>query len=170
MAYEYETIKIQQDDDGVTWLIFNRPEKRNAMSPQLHADCNDALYNLATDAKCRVLIITGAGDAFCAGQDLRLFFRGTDNAPRERFEAAENSHQWRWTRLSKFPKPTIAMVNGFCFGGAFTQLIACDLAVAGQVLQARVSAELAPSVGEEVRVSFDADHLLVMPDDVDVQR
>jgi ABC-type Fe3+/spermidine/putrescine transport system ATPase subunit len=47
---------------------------------------------------------------------------------------------------------------------------ACDLAVAGQVLQARVSAELAPSVGEEVRVSFDADHLLVMPDDVDVQR
>ncbi len=130
MGYEYETIKIQQEDDGVTWLILNRPEKRNAMSPQLHADCNDALYNLATDAKCRVLIVTGAGEAFCAGQDLRLFFRATDNAPRERFEAAENSHHWRWMRLSKFPKPTIAMVNGFCFGGAFTQLIACDLAVA----------------------------------------
>lgn len=130
MAYEYETIKIEQDEDGVTWLILNRPEKRNAMSPQLHADCNDALFRLATDPKCRVLIVTGAGDAFCAGQDLRLFFRATDNAPRERFEAAENSHSWRWSRLSKFPKATIAMVNGFCFGGAFTQLIACDLAVA----------------------------------------
>lgn len=130
MAYEYETIKIEQDEDGVTWLILNRPEKRNAMSPQLHADCNDALFRLATDPKCRVLIVTGAGDAFCAGQDLRLFFRGTDNAPRERFEAAENSHSWRWSRLSKFPKATIAMVNGFCFGGAFTQLVACDLAVA----------------------------------------
>ena len=130
MSYEYETIKIQQDDDGVTWLILNRPEKRNAMSPQLHADCNDALFRLATDQSCRVLIVTGAGDAFCAGQDLKLFFRETDNAPRQRFEAAENSHNWRWSRLSKFPKPTIAMVNGFCFGGAFTQLIACDLAVA----------------------------------------
>jgi trans-feruloyl-CoA hydratase/vanillin synthase len=130
MVYEYETIKIEQEDDGVTWLIFNRPEKRNAMSPQLHADCDHALFHLATDPQCRVLIVTGAGDAFCAGQDLRLFFRGTENAPRERFEASEHSHSWRWSRLSKFPKATIAMVNGFCFGGAFTQLIACDLAVA----------------------------------------
>lgn len=130
MDRTYETIKIEREPDGVTWLVLNRPEKRNAMSPQLHADCNDALFHLATDPQTRVLIVTGAGDAFCAGQDLRLFFRGTDNAPRERFEAAENSHSWRWTRLSKFPKPTIAMVNGFCFGGAFTQLIACDLAVA----------------------------------------
>ncbi|MDF2116973.1 p-hydroxycinnamoyl CoA hydratase/lyase [Roseiarcaceae bacterium H3SJ34-1] len=128
--YEYETIKIQKDPDGVTWLIMNRPEKRNAMSPQLHADCSDALYHLATDKDVKVLILTGAGDAFCAGQDLRLFFRANDSKPAERFAAGENSHNWRWTRLSKFPKATIAMVNGFCFGGGFTQLIACDLAVA----------------------------------------
>jgi len=130
MEFNYETIRIERDGDGVTWLVLNRPEKRNAMSPQLHADCDDALFHLATDPQTRVLILTGAGDAFCAGQDLRLFFRGTDNSPRERFEAAEHSHSWRWTRLSKFSKPTIAMVNGFCFGGAFTQLIACDLATA----------------------------------------
>jgi trans-feruloyl-CoA hydratase/vanillin synthase len=128
--YEYETIKIQKDPDGVTWLIMNRPEKRNAMSPQLHADCSDALYHLATDKDVKVLILTGAGDAFCAGQDLRLFFRANDSKPAERFAAGENSHNWRWTRLSKFPKATIAMVNGYCFGGGFTQLIACDLAVA----------------------------------------
>jgi trans-feruloyl-CoA hydratase/vanillin synthase len=127
---DYETIKIVQEDDGVTWLIFNRPEKRNAMSPQLHADCNDALRTLATDPRTRVLIVTGAGEAFCAGQDLKLFFRENDSNPAARFEAGENSHSWRWQRLSKFPKATIAMVNGFCFGGAFTQLIACDLAVA----------------------------------------
>ena len=126
---DYETIKIVQEDDGVTWLIFNRPEKRNAMSPQLHADCNDALRVLATDPKTRVLILTGAGEAFCAGQDLKLFFRENDDKPAARFEAGENSHRWRWQRLSKFPKATIAMVNGFCFGGAFTQLIACDLAI-----------------------------------------
>lgn len=127
---EYETIKIEREGDGITWLILNRPEKRNAMSPQMHADCNDALFHLATDPQTRVLILTGAGEAYCAGQDLRLFFRATDNAPRERFESGENSHAWRWSRLSKFPKPTIAMVNGFCFGGAFTHLIGCDLAVA----------------------------------------
>ncbi len=128
--FNYETIKIEREEGGITWLILNRPDKRNAMSPQLHADCDDALYRLATDAKTRVLILTGAGDAYCAGQDLRLFFRGTDNAPRQRFEAAQNSHSWRWSRLSKFPKTTIAMVNGFCFGGAFTHLIGCDLAIA----------------------------------------
>ena len=126
----YETIKVQQDEDGVSWLILNRPEKRNAMSPQLHSECNDALNALATDPKTRVLILTGAGDAFCAGQDLRLFFRATDQDPKARFAAGQDSHNWRWSRLSRFPKPTLAMVNGFCFGGAFTQLIACDLAVA----------------------------------------
>ncbi len=128
----FETIKVEQDKDGVTWLILNRPEKRNAMSPQLHADCNAALAELATDPKTRVLILTGAGDAFCAGQDLKLFFRENDNNPKGRFEAGQNSHSWRWSRLSKFPKPTIAMVNGYCFGGAFTQLIACDLAIADE--------------------------------------
>ncbi len=125
---KYENIKIEKEN-GITWLILNRPEKRNAMSPQLHAECNDALYNLATDPETQVLILTGAGDAYCAGQDLKLFFRGTEGKARERFEASENSHQWRWQRLSRFPKPTIAMVNGFCFGGAFVHLCACDLAV-----------------------------------------
>lgn len=130
MEFNYETIKVERGEDGITWLILNRPDKRNAMSPQLHAECDDALYRLATDPQTRVLILTGAGEAYCAGQDLRLFFRATDNAPRERFVSGENSHSWRWTRLSKFPKTTIAMVNGFCFGGAFTHLIACDMAVA----------------------------------------
>jgi feruloyl-CoA hydratase/lyase len=126
-----ETVKIQKED-GVTWLILNRPDKRNAMSPQLHKDCDRALFLLATDPETKVLILTGAGDHYCAGQDLKLFFRGTEGKPRERFEAAEASHSWRWERLSKFPKPTIAMVNGYCFGGAFTHLIACDLALAAE--------------------------------------
>jgi len=130
-ALTYETIKIEKED-GITWLILNRPEKRNAMSPQLHAECNDALFHLATDPETKVLILTGAGDAYCAGQDLKLFFRGTEGKPRERFEASENSHSWRWQRLSRFPKPTIAMVNGFCFGGGFVHMIACDLAMAAE--------------------------------------
>jgi trans-feruloyl-CoA hydratase/vanillin synthase len=129
--YKYECVKVKVRD-GIAWASLNRPEKRNAMSPALHADCVDALKNLATDPETKVLVLTGAGEAYCAGQDLKLFFRGTEGKAKERFESSENSHNWRWQRLSKFPKPTIAMVNGFCFGGAFVHLIGCDLAIAAE--------------------------------------
>ncbi len=127
----YENIKIEREGE-VTWIVLNRPEKRNAMSPALHYDMEDALSWLATDAQTRVLILTGAGQAFCAGQDLKAYFRENENAPIERRRAGLASHHWRWEMLSTFPKPTIAMVNGYCFGGGFTQLCACDFAVASE--------------------------------------
>jgi len=120
---EYKTVKVEKDN-GITWCILNRPEKRNAMNPQLHYDMLDALTELEVDKDTQVLVITGAGPSWCAGQDLREYFRGTDNNPLERRKASWASQEWRWRRLFTFPKPTIAMVNGFCFGGAFTPLIA----------------------------------------------
>jgi len=129
MQSTYETIKIEKQN-GITWLYHNRPDKRNAMSPQLHDEMNDALDGLATDPETEILVLTGAGDAFCAGQDLKLFFRDNADKPIEKARAQHASNQWRWHKLISFPKPTIAMVNGYCFGGAFTQLCACDLALA----------------------------------------
>jgi feruloyl-CoA hydratase/lyase len=126
---KYETVLVEKQD-GITWLIMNRPDKRNAMSPQLHLDMDDALDELAGDNETEVLVLTGAGEAFCAGQDIRLYFRGGDADPKIRRKASRASNQWRWHRLSTFPKPTIAMINGYCFGGGFTQVSACDLAVA----------------------------------------
>ena len=132
MAYKaYENIKIE-NEKGITWLSINRPEKRNAMSPGVHYDMGDALTFLATDKDTKVLVLTGAGEAFCAGQDLKAYFRENDNNPVERRRAGIASHHWRWELLSAFPKPNIAMVNGFCFGGAFTQLCACDFAIADE--------------------------------------
>lgn len=125
----YETVKIERED-GITFLIMNRPDKRNAMSPQLHFDMEHAMDALAVDPQTRVLVLTGAGPAFCAGQDLRLYFRGTENDPVTAFKAHEASDNWRWLKLSRFPKLTIAMVNGYCFGGGLTQMAACDLAIA----------------------------------------
>ena len=61
---------------------------------------------------------------------IKLYFRGTATDPAARHKARLASNNWRWQQLSKFPKPTIAMVNGFCFGGAFTQVSACDFAIA----------------------------------------
>jgi feruloyl-CoA hydratase/lyase len=126
---KYETVLIEKQD-GITWLIMNRPEKRNAMSPQLHVEMDDALSELAVDPDTQVLVLTGAGEAFCAGQDIRLYFRANDDNPAARAKAGRASNQWRWHKLSTFPRPTIAMINGFCFGGGFTQVCACDLAVA----------------------------------------
>jgi trans-feruloyl-CoA hydratase/vanillin synthase len=124
----YETILIEKSD-RIAWLILNRPEKRNAMSPQLHRDMDAALDELADDPESDVLILTGAGDSWCAGQDIRLFFREGEKNPGAMRKARQASHNWRWAKLSTFPKPTIAMINGFCFGGAFTQACACDFAI-----------------------------------------
>ncbi len=129
MALKYETI-LAEKKDGIGWITFNRPEKRNAMTPQLHLEMNDVLDEFAIDNEVQVVVITGAGKAFCAGQDIREYFRGTADNPKLKFKASQASRSWRWRKLSTFPKPTIAMINGYCFGGAFTQVTACDFAIA----------------------------------------
>jgi trans-feruloyl-CoA hydratase/vanillin synthase len=125
----YETVKIERDG-ATTFCILNRPEKRNAMSPQLHLDMCDALDWAAEDDETRVVVVTGAGNHFCAGQDLKLFFRANENDPKAMRKTGLASQAWRWDKLSRHPKPTIAMVHGYCFGGGFTPVIACDFAIA----------------------------------------
>jgi trans-feruloyl-CoA hydratase/vanillin synthase len=127
----YATVKIEKEN-GITWVILNRPEKRNAMNPQLHLDMLDAVIDLETDNETKVMVLTGAGNSWCAGMDLRGFFRDLDDKPAEQRRVSWASQEWRWRRLYTFPKPTIAMVNGYCFGGAFTPLIACDFAIAAE--------------------------------------
>jgi feruloyl-CoA hydratase/lyase len=129
--YKYECVKVEIRD-GIGWAIMNRPEKRNAMSPQLHFDMDDALAEMEVDPNVKVVVVTGAGGNFSAGQDLRLFFRELEGKPRERKRAAEAANRWRWARLYQYDKPTIAMVHGYCVGGAFMQLLATDFAIAAE--------------------------------------
>ena len=129
MSRDYNTIRIERED-GVTFVVLNRPEKRNAMSPELHREMSEALDELETEEETKVVVVTGAGEAFSAGQDIKLYFRSTEDDPKARARARHDSHHWRWEKLSKYVKPTIAMVNGYCFGGAFTPLCACDFAIA----------------------------------------
>lgn len=131
---ERQAIKMVNHGDGITWLYMNRPEKRNCMNPTLHKEMYEALEELETDADTQVVVLTGAGEAFSAGQDLKEYFRGLEDKPRERAKV-NRYNDWRWERLSNFPKLTIAMVNGWCIGGAFTQLCACDLAIAAEEAQ-----------------------------------
>ncbi len=120
-------------DEGIAWVTLNRPEKRNAMSPALNAEMREVVNALAVDERCGVFVLTGAGEAFAAGMDLKEYFRETDNAPDTvLLDVRRTAEDWQWRRLRDYPKPTIAMVNGWCFGGAFTPVCACDLAIAAE--------------------------------------
>ena len=117
---DYKNIRVE-NAEGITTVTLNRPEKRNAMSPALDEEMLDCILKLEADPETRVLILAGAGEAWSAGMDLKLYFRGLENNPAARVKAEWTTHQWRWYRLYNFPKPTIAMVNGYCFEGAFTR-------------------------------------------------
>jgi len=118
-------------EDGIAWVRLNRPEKKNAMSPALNSEMRDTVIALATDDRCGVFVLTGQGESFSAGMDLKEYFRATDNAPATTLlDVRRTTEDWQWRRLRDYPKPTIAMVNGWCFGGAFTPLVGCDLAIA----------------------------------------
>jgi trans-feruloyl-CoA hydratase/vanillin synthase len=124
---------VVEFDDRIAWVTLNRPEKRNALSPALNREMIDVLDTLEVDDRCGVLVLTGAGESFSAGMDLKEYFREVDKAtPIEVMRVRRASMAWQWRRLQFFPKPTIAMVNGWCFGGAFTPLVSCDLAVAAE--------------------------------------
>ena len=118
-------------DDGIAWVELNRPDKRNAMSPTLNAEMAEVLLELDAEEGCGVVVLTGAGDSFSAGMDLREYFREIDGEPDHvQRKVRRDANYWQWRLLRTFPKPTIAMVNGWCFGGAFVPLVACDLAIA----------------------------------------
>src|SRR3954463_5785052 len=120
-------------EDGIAWVTFNRPDKRNAISPALASEMLAVIDHLEVDARCRVLVLTGAGESFSAGMDLKEYFRATDPlSPEERARIFRTNAQWQWRRLRYYAKPTIAMVNGWCFGGAFTPLTSCDRGIAAE--------------------------------------
>ncbi len=123
-------------DEGIAWVTLNRPAKRNAINPALAYEMVEVIDALEVDERCGVLVLTGAGESFSAGQDIKEYFRYTDGLSAvERDRVFRANGTWQWRRLRFYPKPTIAMVNGWCFGGAFTPVVACDLAIAADEAQ-----------------------------------
>ena len=126
----WQTVKVDVEN-GIGWITLNRPEKRNAMSPTLNREMIDVLETLELDDEAQVIVLTGAGEAWTAGMDLKEYFRETDGKPEITQERIRRDcSQWQWKLLRMYSKATIAMVNGWCFGGAFSPLVACDLAIA----------------------------------------
>jgi enoyl-CoA hydratase len=120
----YETIKLERSG-AVATLTINRPDKLNALSSDVHREGVAVLDELRNDDSVRVLIITGAGEkAFIAGADISEFEGKTPVTQRSVF-----AERTLFNTIDAFPKPVIAMVNGFCLGGGNELALACDLRV-----------------------------------------
>ncbi|MGB7069663.1 MAG: enoyl-CoA hydratase-related protein [Pyrinomonadaceae bacterium] len=120
----FETIAVEKRGK-VAILTLNRPDKLNALNKQVHSESIAALEELRRDDSVRVVVITGAGEkAFIAGADIGEFAGETPVTQRDRFH--ERS---LFNSLDSFPKPVIAMINGFCLGGGNELALACDLRV-----------------------------------------
>ncbi len=128
----WTTVRVEVDE-GIGWVTLNRPEKRNAMSPTMNREMRDVLETLEVDDAVKVLVLTGAGESWTAGMDLKEYFREVDQAPEiVQEKIRRDASTWQWKLLRMYAKPTIAMVNGWCFGGGFSPLVACDLAIASE--------------------------------------
>ncbi|MDP6352692.1 MAG: enoyl-CoA hydratase-related protein [Alphaproteobacteria bacterium] len=125
---------IETVADGVATLTLNRPERRNAMSPEMFAALLEALPRLAGDADVGVVVLTGAGGAFCAGGDVKAMAAG-DGRESLALEARVQGLRAimevaRW--LHEMPKPTLAVVPGAAAGAGLSLALACDLRIAGE--------------------------------------
>jgi trans-feruloyl-CoA hydratase/vanillin synthase len=113
---------------AIAWVKFNRPEKRNCMSPKLNRQMLRVIEDLEYRSDVGVLVLAGEGAAWSAGMDLKEYFRDSEGLGlRGVRESQRGAYAW-WQRLRWYQKVTIAMVNGWCFGGGYGPLFACDLA------------------------------------------
>ena len=121
--------------ERIAWVRFNRPEKRNCMSPKLNRQMLRVLEQLEFRDDVGVLVLTGEGTAWSAGMDLKEYFRETEAQGLGAIRQSQREAYSWWRRLRWYQKPTIAMINGWCFGGAYGPLYACDLAFAAEEAQ-----------------------------------
>jgi trans-feruloyl-CoA hydratase/vanillin synthase len=129
-----DTVSVEVRDQ-IAWVKFNRPGKRNCMSPQLNRRMMEVLDDLEFRDDVGVFVLSGEGTAWSAGMDLKEYFRDSEADGLKGIRKAQREAYGWWRRLRWYQKPTIAMVNGWCFGGGYGPLFACDLAFAAEEAQ-----------------------------------
>ncbi|WP_234567259.1 enoyl-CoA hydratase/isomerase family protein [Rhodohalobacter sp. 614A] len=122
--FERETLLLDTDENGISILTINRPEKLNALNGQVLSDLNDALHHIEESNDIRLLIITGSGEkAFVAGADIKEL----STLDRQSGEETSSAGQNLFNRIETFPKPVIALVNGYALGGGAELAMACHI-------------------------------------------
>lgn len=123
----YETITVEKRE-SVAILTINRPDKLNALNSRVHGEGVAALDELRRDDSVRVVVVTGAGEkSFIAGADISEFEGQTPVTQRDLFH-----EKTFFNSIDAFPKPVIAMINGFCLGGGNELALACDIRTASE--------------------------------------
>jgi len=147
----YETITVEKRG-AVAVLTINRPDKLNALNKQVHTESVAALDELKKDDSVRVLVITGTGEkSFVAGADISEFEGQTPVTQRDLFH-----ERTLFNTIDQFPKPVIAMINGFCLGGGNELALACDIRIASEnakFSQPEINLGIMPGGGGTQRVT-----------------
>lgn len=125
---EMETIVVERDGRGVVTITLNRPHKKNAITQQMWVDLGEVLDEVALSDQDRVLVLTGAGGAFCAGADL---WAAGDGPPRHQLAAMRQVSSVA-LQLARLPQPAIAKVRGHAVGAGCNMAFMCDLVVASE--------------------------------------
>ncbi len=150
----FETLLLARDvATHVATLTLNRPDRLNTLSPQVFAELERALQQLSDDDEVRCLVITGSGDrAFSAGADLTSF---SDISKAFKVWQFSRRAQDVMNRLANFPKPTVAALNGYAYGGGLEIALACDFRIAARKVklgQTEISLGLVPGAGGSQRL------------------
>lgn len=147
---EYSTIKTEREDS--TFIVtLNRPDKLNALSPELTGEVVDALNAVRSDESVRAIIITGGAKVFAAGADLSKMQTAS---PIEMYN--RNVGGDMWTTVAEMPQPTIAAVAGYALGGGCELALACDLRIASDTAkfgQPEINVGIFPGAGGTQRLA-----------------
>jgi enoyl-CoA hydratase len=147
----YQTILYDQED-GVATIIFNRPDKLNALTHEMLSEFKDAVNRVSQEPEVRVLLITGAGRAFIAGADISVFL---EFSPLDARRFAASAHETGFA-LEALEIPVIACVNGFALGGGLEMAMACDFIYAADTArlgQPEINLGIIPGFGGTQRLS-----------------
>ncbi|HET8613137.1 MAG TPA: 2-(1,2-epoxy-1,2-dihydrophenyl)acetyl-CoA isomerase PaaG, partial [Sphingomonas sp.] len=128
---DYQTIRFEAAD-GIARLTLNRPDRLNAFTAAMHGEAADALGRVEQDASVRVLVLTGAGRGFCAGQDLADRAVSPGGEAVDLGESVELYYAPLIRRLTGLPKPVIGAVNGVAAGAGANIALACDIVIAAR--------------------------------------
>lgn len=127
----YETLNLETDERGVARIMLNRPESANALNDALLRDLKDVFHACGRDAKVRVIVLTGAGKAFCAGGDLAWMMAINNSSRSERVIGSRAVADMLYA-VDTVGKPVIARVNGAAYGGGVGLVCTADAVVAAQ--------------------------------------
>ncbi len=125
-------VVLEARHDGIVTLMMNRPDRLNALNNELVSALNDAFSRVAQDEAVRVVILTGAGRAFCAGGDLGYIRKGRESGDVKHLEPLLRSGVQTVLKMRTMPQPVIAAINGAAAGGGMNLALAADFRVAAE--------------------------------------